>query len=121
MMKHEFEKLAKREVTQDQYTAIEALYSASSLNKVDFVKSIKGLLKSIPEPQTEKRVLTISCADKRGCELTPNHCWIHTIKAELVDVDIKRGKYLLRKIPNSYSLGYSIDLHYYDEKIEWVA
>lgn len=121
MMKHEFEAIAKREVTYEQYTAIEALYSASSLNKVDFVKSIKGLLKSIPEPQTEKKILTVSCTDNSGYELTPNHCYIHTIKAELVDVDIKSGKYLLRKIPDSYSLGYSVDLHYYDERIEWVA
>ena len=121
MMKHEFEAIAKREVTDEQYTAIEALYMASDLNKYDFVKSIKGLLKSIPEPDKEKTILTISCTDNSGYEYTPNGCYIHIIKAELVDIDIKKGKYLLREIPNSYALGYSVDLHHYDSRIEWVV
>ena len=121
MMKCEFEALAKREVTQEQYTAIEALYMDSSLSKVDFVKSIKGLLNSIPEPAKEKTIYTISCTDNSGYEYTPNHCYIHTIKAELVDIRVSDGKYLLRQIPDSYSLGYSVDLHYWDSRIEWVA
>lgn len=41
MMKHEFEAVAKRTVTDEQYKAIEALYMESTLDKYEFVKSIK--------------------------------------------------------------------------------
>lgn len=121
MMKHEFEAIAKRKVTDEQYTAIEALYSVSTLDKYEFVKSIKGLLKSMPEPEVKRAIITVSTHDNSGHELTPNKCYIHTIKAELIDVDVKRGKFKLREIPDSYALGYSVDLHYYDPRIEWVA
>lgn len=121
MMKHEFEKLAKRSVTDEQFRAIHELYMASDLDKYEFVKSVKGLLKTIPEEKTERKILTISTVDNSWCEYTPNGCYIHTVKAELVDVDIKSGKFLLRKIPDSYELGYSVDLHHWDDRIKWVA
>ena len=47
MMKHEFERLAGREVTDEQYDAFETLYMNSNLNQQDFVKSIKQILKAI--------------------------------------------------------------------------
>ena len=40
MMKSEFENLAGREVTDEQYRAIETLYMSSNLEKTEFVKSI---------------------------------------------------------------------------------
>ena len=41
MLKSEFELLAGRNVTDDQYTAIEILYMSSNLEKTEFVKSIR--------------------------------------------------------------------------------
>jgi len=121
MMKQEFEKIAKRTVTDEQYKAIEALYMESDLDKYEFVKSIKGMLKSIAEPKHEYKVVRVSVTDNSGCEYTPNGCYIHTIKAEVIDVDIKTGKVLLRKVPDSYQLDYWVEFHYYDNKIKWVA
>lgn len=110
-MKYEFETLAGRTVTDEQYMMIESLYMASNLDKYDFVKSIKGMLKSIPE-KIERKIITVLWRDNSGYFHTPNGCWLHTIKAELIDVDIKTGKILARKIPNSYELGYSFDIDY---------
>ena len=50
MMKSEFESLAGRNVTDEQYKAIETLYMSSNLEKAEFVKSIRTMLKSIPQP-----------------------------------------------------------------------
>ena len=55
MMKYEFEKLAGRSVTEYQYIAIDILYMSSSLEKTEFVKSIRHILNSIPETKKEKR------------------------------------------------------------------
>lgn len=55
MMKSEFENLAGREVTNEQYRAIETLYMSSNLEKAEFVKSIRTMLKSIPQLERKKR------------------------------------------------------------------
>ena len=60
MMKHEFERMAGREVTTEQYDAFETLYMNSNLNQQDFVKSIKQILKAIPQPK--KRKISKECA-----------------------------------------------------------
>ena len=54
MMKSEFESLAGRNVTDEQYKAIETLYMSSNLEKAEFVKSIRTMLKSIPQPEKKK-------------------------------------------------------------------
>ena len=54
MMKSEFENLAGREVTDEQYRAIETLYMSSNLEKTEFVKSMKPILKNIPQPEKKK-------------------------------------------------------------------
>ena len=54
MMKSEFENLAGREVTDEQYRAIETLYMSSNLEKTEFVKSMKPILKNIPQPERKK-------------------------------------------------------------------
>lgn len=46
MMKSEFESLAGRTVTEEQYKAIETLYMSSNLEKAEFVKSMRPMLKS---------------------------------------------------------------------------
>jgi len=53
-MKSEFEKLAGRAVTDEQYRAIEILYMSSNLEKSEFVKSMRPMLKNIPQPEKKK-------------------------------------------------------------------
>ncbi|MDO4331782.1 MAG: hypothetical protein Q4C58_03750 [Eubacteriales bacterium] len=98
MMKSEFENLAGRKVTDEQYEAIEKLYMSSSLNKRDFVKSIRPMLKTIPEPKKEKNIKKMCVRDRSGCRKTPNGCWYHIEYVELVDVDIKTGKYIIKAL-----------------------
>ena len=64
MMKHEFERMAGREVTTEQYDAFETLYMNSNLNQQDFVKSIKQILKAIPQPK--KGTIRIRCVRHSG-------------------------------------------------------
>ena len=90
MMKSEFEALAKRTVTTIQYKAIETLYIECDLDKYEFVKMIKPLLKSIPEKRKNNRVLV-------GVKAMPNGTWM-TYEAELVDVNIKTGKIEVRRL-----------------------
>lgn len=74
MMKNEFEALAKREVTDEQFEAIEKLYMSSTLDKQDFVKSIRPMLKTIPEPEKEKNIKKMCVRDRSGFRKTPNGC-----------------------------------------------
>lgn len=57
MNKFEFENLSGRSVTEEQYKAIEILYMSSDLGKAEFVKSMKPMLKSIPQPKKEKDII----------------------------------------------------------------
>ena len=97
-MKHEFEAIAKREVTDEQFEAIEKLYMSSTLNKQDFVKSIRPMLKTISEPEKEKNIKKMYVRDRRGCRKTPNGCYYHIEYVELVDVDIKTGKFIVKEL-----------------------
>ena len=66
MMKSEFENLAGREVTNEQYRAIETLYMSSNLEKAEFVKSIRTMLKSIPQPERKKDIKRMVVRDHSG-------------------------------------------------------
>lgn len=77
MMKHEFERMAGREVTTEQYDAFETLYMNSNLNQQDFVKSIKQILKAIPQPKKEKNIKRMCVRDRSGYRKTPNGCYYH--------------------------------------------
>ena len=90
MMKSEFEKIAGRTVTGEQYKAIEALYMDSNLDKIAFVKSIKAMLNSMPEEHSNRKVLV-------GVKPMPNGTWM-TYEAELIDVDIKTGKTKVKRL-----------------------
>lgn len=119
MMKQEFEKLVGREVTMEQYEMIEELYMQSTMSKQDFAKSIKKMVHSLPKPEFTGKVLVIAVPDNSGYYRTPNGCWLHTVRAELVDVDIRNGKIKVRKIPNSYELKYEADMR--DTQVGWLA
>lgn len=109
MMKQEFEKIAKVEVTNEQYAAIEKLYMESSLQKAEFIKTIKPMLKTLRKPEKKEGIVRIAVSDNSGYMVTPNGCWHHVIKAELIDIDIATGKIKVRKIPNTYELSNEFD------------
>lgn len=117
MMKHEFESIVNRTVTDEQYKAIEALYLDSNLDKFAFAKSIKGMLKSIPE-QHKRTELVMACHNKLGDMLTPNHAYYLTVLVELVDVNIKTGKRTVKVIPNSFELRSGYDISDWDAYLE---
>ena len=117
MLKREFEALAKRTVTNEQYEAIEALYMESDLSKMEFVKSIKGLLNSIPE-QHSRTVLTMAQHNMYGDMKTPNGCYYMTTQVELIDVDIKTGKKTVKAIPNTFELKSTYDITDWDLGLE---
>lgn len=98
MMKSEFEALAGRKVTDEQYKAIEALYMSSNLEKAEFVKSIRTMLKSIPQPEKKKNIKRMAVRDLGGYRMTPNGCYYHIEYVELVDIDIKTGKYIIKSL-----------------------
>ena len=98
MMKSEFENLAGRAVTNEQYRAIETLYMSSNLEKTEFVKSIRTMLKSIPQPERKKDIKRMVVRDKSGYRKTPNGCYCHIKYVELVDIDIKTGKYIIKPL-----------------------
>jgi hypothetical protein len=111
MMHSEFEEIAKVNISTEQYNAIETLYMASSLNKVDFVKSIRGMLKSLVNEKPE--IVTINITDRSGFYTTPNGCWLHLINAVVIsrDLSISTGKEVIevKRIEDSYKLGYETD------------
>ena len=76
MMKSEFENLAGREVTNEQYRAIETLYMSSNLEKAEFVKSIRTMLKSIPQPERKKDIKRMVVRDRSGYRKTPTGKYI---------------------------------------------
>lgn len=98
MMKNEFENLAGRTVTEEQYRAIEILYMSSNLEKAEFVKSIMPSLKSIPQQEKVKDIKRMAVRDNSGCRKTPNGCYYHIKYVELVDLDIKTGKYIIKPL-----------------------
>ena len=105
MMHSEFEEIAKVKVSAEQYEAIETLYMASSLNKVDFVKSISGMLKSLVNEKPE--IVTINVTDRSGYYITPNGCWHHLMDAIVIkrELSIATGKetIVVKKIEDSYN------------------
>lgn len=98
MMKSEFEVIAGRKVTDAQYAAIEVLYMSTNLDKVEFVKSIRPMLKNIPQPEKKKDIKKMAVRDHSGFRKTPNGCYYHIEYVELVDVDIKTGKYIIKPL-----------------------
>lgn len=98
MMKSEFENLAGRAVTDEQYRAIEILYMSSNLEKAEFVKSMRPMLKNIPQPEKKKDIKRMVVRDRSGFRKTPNGCYYHIEYVELVDIDIKTGKYIIKPL-----------------------
>lgn len=111
MTKQEFETIANVEVNDEQYEHIEALYMSSSLDKYNFVKSIKSFLLSLPKE--EKKIAVLNVVDNSGSYITPNGCWYHLVDVEVIkdELSIRTGKRTVKVkiIDNTYRLGYECD------------
>ena len=70
--------------------------AVENMSKQDFIKfitpSVKALIKEYPKVKTIKKMLV---RDRSGYRKTPNGCWYHIEYVELVDVDIRTGKYIV--------------------------
>ena len=98
MMHNEFIEMSGLNVSYKDYTEIvEPMYMAvENMSKQDFIKfitpSVKSLIKEYPKVKTIKKMLV---RDRSGYRKTPNGCWYHIEYVELVDVDIRTGKYIV--------------------------
>lgn len=124
MQKQEFERLAKIEVTDETYTrVIEPMYLATDLSKQDFIKLLN--LKSLvaPKIEKEKNIKKMLVRDRSGFTKTPNGYYYHIEYVELVDVDIRTGKFIVRPLEDrdfqnlrekghDMNLGYDYDFDY---------
>ena len=98
MMWKEFEDLAKIEVTFETYSKIiEPMYIAVDLPKQEFIKLLN--LKALAAPKVkEKNIKKMCVRDRSGYMKTPNGCWYHIEYVELVDVDIRSGKFIVKPL-----------------------
>lgn len=100
MMHSEFVKMSGLEISYEQYTEIvEPMYMAvENMSKQEFIEfiapSVKALIKRTATPK-EKTVKKMLVRDNSGYRKTPNGCWYHIEYVELVDVDIRTGKYIV--------------------------
>ena len=120
-MKHEFEEIAKIRVTAEDYNnIIEPMYMATNLSKADFVKTLnlKFFANRVPKaPKAPKNIKKMLVRDNSGFMMTPNRCYYHIKYVELVDVDIRTGKFIVKALDEEdreklYSTGHSLDLAY---------
>ena len=124
MMKHEFEELAKIRVTSADYdNIIEPMYMATNLSKADFIKTLNLKFFASRVPAEPKNIKKMKVRNRIGSDITPNGCYYYIEWVELVSVDIRTGKYIvkplededLRKIVeqgNSLDLAYDFDIDY---------
>lgn len=100
MMHSEFVKMSGLKISYEQYTKIvEPMYMAfEDMSKQEFIEfiapSVKALIKSTATPK-EKSIKKMVVRDNSGCRKTPNGCWYHIEYVELLDVDIRTGKYIV--------------------------
>lgn len=92
MLKDEFEKMLGFEVSAEIYNSFNTLYMNCDLNKQDFVKKYKSVIKDYKKkPKPFKKVL-VGTYNRLGEEKTPNGAYYYGYDADLIGVDIKRGK-----------------------------
>lgn len=98
MTKQEFERLTNIEVSYETYSKIiEPMYMAVDITKQEFVKILN--IKALEEPKEKvKTIKKMRVRDKSGCTKTPNGCWYHVEYVELVDIDIRTGKFIIKPL-----------------------
>lgn len=95
MMKSEFENLAGRAVTNEQYRAIETLYMSSNLEKTEFVKSINTVYIAGKEVDGMKRPREPPTGGNRmdiGRILPTEAAAILNVSPQFVRVAMQQGK-----------------------------
>lgn len=114
MMHHEFEQIAGYEVSYEDYTnIIEPMYMATNLSKQDFVKTInRKAFEKKPEPVEIIKYMRVR--NRLGEMMTPNGCWYYIEPVNLVDVDIKTGKFVVAPLTDKqwnelYKKGWATD------------
>ena len=126
MMKQEFEALAGYEVsTEDYNNIIEPMYLATDLSKQDFVKTIskkRFAVKKENRPALGYKAMGI--ANANGYEWTPNGCWRFVQYVAVEDIDIKTGRYVVRKLTEAEAdelkaIGRDLTMTSYNELETW--
>jgi hypothetical protein len=124
MMQHEFEALAGYRVTTDDYNnIIEPMYMATNMTKADFIKTLDRKFFTGRVPKAPKNIKRMRVRNRLGSPTTPNGCYTYIEWVELIDVDIRTGKCIvkhlddedLRKIAeqgNSLDTSYGFDMDY---------
>lgn len=124
MMQHEFEALAKIKVTTEDYDQIiEPMYMATEMSKADFIKTLNLKFFASRVPKAPKNIKKMLVRDRSGYRMTPNGCYYHIEYVELVDVDIRTGKYIIKALEDEdleklsreghdLNLGYDFDMDY---------
>lgn len=103
MMYEEFVNISGLNVSYEDYTNIvEPMYMSTVMSKQEFIKfispSVKALVKSYPKEKTIRKMLV---RDKSGFKTTPNNCWYHIEYVELINIDIKTGKYIVAPLDDA--------------------
>lgn len=121
MMQNEFERLAGREVTGRQYDAFNTLYNESDLDKDDFVKYVRKLLRHIPEPKKEVQTIIIGLLTEQKTLITNGENAM-SIKAEIKDINIATGKIYLKKIDCTAGYRNTKEISYFEDStsVIWV-
>ncbi len=129
MMQFEFEKLAGRDVTEEQYKAFEILYNDSDLDKNEFVKAMEEILWHLPKVWKPGNYVFVGLEEYLGYEKMSNKSRqpilingkYLTVRAEIVKVNIETGYVTLRKIPDIYFSKefQEVDFFESDRKIVW--
>ena len=107
MMKCEFERLAKYEVSDEVYKAIEILYMNSNLDKVEFVKKYGRTFRDF-RIKEEDKIYAIKQS------ITPNGCYCIVRYARLIKVDVGLRKNIIRYISEEERIERNLDIYAYD-------
>lgn len=107
MTKQEFEVLAKYEVSEEVFEAINTLYMNCELDKFQFVKQFGKAFKNFQTKKQEKLY-------KVMISITPNGCYYLVRYARLIDIDIKSGYTLIKYISDEERIEKGLDIYSYD-------
>jgi len=107
MTKQEFETLAKYEVSEQVFEAINTLYMNCELDKFQFVKQFGKTFKGFQTKKQEKLY-------KVAFSKTPNGCYYLVRYARLIDIDIATGYNLIEYISEDEREEKGLDLYSYD-------
>lgn len=90
MLKEEFEKLVKKEVTTEEFEAWERAYMTSDSDKFEFCKAVKNLVKGVDHKVQKPTAYLCLIQHTYRCTMEIN---ISTGKVELADLEeIKGGR-----------------------------